>query len=210
MAMGKAKYSPGTPAFMSPEQARGDLAELGPRSDVYNLGATLYCLLTGKAPVEGTDIGAVLKAVPKCEIVAPRSLDPTIDVALEVICLEEISLKAEGRYPTCRALADDVERWAADEPVSAQRDPLVIRLGGWSRRNKTAVAVGVALMVAGIAGLAINSVLVVARRRGRGQFPARKPGRRRHVYPGGREVALAGTTDGAAPARIPPQGTGLL
>src|SRR6202035_2283422 len=52
----------GTPAYMSPEQARGDLEHLGPRSDVYSLGATLYCLLTGKTPLEGDDIGAVLRA----------------------------------------------------------------------------------------------------------------------------------------------------
>ena len=53
----------GTPAYMSPEQARGELYRQGPRSDVYSLGATLYCLLTGKPPFEGDDIGEVLRAV---------------------------------------------------------------------------------------------------------------------------------------------------
>src|SRR5262249_23420889 len=64
----------GTPAYMSPEQAAGELERIGPRSDVYSLGATLYCLLTGKPPLEGEDLGAVLRAIGKGEIPAPRSI----------------------------------------------------------------------------------------------------------------------------------------
>jgi len=68
---------------MSPEQAGGDLENLGPRSDVYSLGATLYCLLTGRPPVESDDVGTVLRAVQKGEFPPPRRLDPAIDPALE-------------------------------------------------------------------------------------------------------------------------------
>ncbi len=69
----------GTPAYMSPEQAVGDLDKLGPGSDVYSLGATLYCLLTGKAPFEGRDLGEVLRQVQKGQFPTPRQLDPSID-----------------------------------------------------------------------------------------------------------------------------------
>src|SRR5262249_48227466 len=82
-ASGSAETLPGsargTPAYMSPEQAGGDLGALGPRSDVYSLGATLYCLLTGKPPFAGDDAGTILRAVQRGEVTPPRSLDPTID-----------------------------------------------------------------------------------------------------------------------------------
>src|SRR6202034_268279 len=85
----------GTPAYMSPEQARGDLDALGPHSDVYSLGATLYFLLTGKAPFEGGDLGTVLRAVQEGDFPAPRQLDPSIDRALEAVCLKAMSRRPE-------------------------------------------------------------------------------------------------------------------
>ena len=90
----------GTPAYMSPEQAAGDLDRLGPRSDVYSLGATLYCLLTGKPPFEGDDVGAMLRAVQQGEFPPPRQLDPSIDQALEAVCLKAMALEPEDRYAT--------------------------------------------------------------------------------------------------------------
>jgi serine/threonine-protein kinase len=139
----------GTPAYMSPEQAVGDLEHLGPRSDVYSLGATLYCLLTGQPPFENDDVGTVLRAVQKGDFVPPRQLDPTIDPALEAVCLKAMALRPEDRYPTPRALAEDIERWTADEPVTARPEPLARRARRWARRNRTAVtAAAVALLVA--------------------------------------------------------------
>ncbi len=127
----------GTPAYMSPEQAAGDLARLGPRSDVYSLGATLYCLLTGKPPFEGVDIAAILRAVQKGEFAPPRKLDPSIDRAMEAICLKAMALKPEDRYATPRALADDIELWLADEPVAGYRERRLERMGRWFRRHRT-------------------------------------------------------------------------
>ena len=129
----------GTPAYMSPEQARGDLATLGPRSDVYSLGATLYCLLTGRPPFASDDAGEVLRMVQRGEFPRPRHLDPSIDPALEAVCLKAMAPNPDDRYASCKALADDIERWTADEPVTAWREPFSRRAGRWARRNRTLV-----------------------------------------------------------------------
>jgi eukaryotic-like serine/threonine-protein kinase len=144
----------GTPSYMSPEQAEGNLDALGPRSDVFSLGATLYCLLTGRPPVTSDDIGAVLQAVQRGEFAAPRRVEPSIDRALEAVCLKAMALKAGERYATPKELAEDIERWMADEPVTAWREPLTRRARRWARRNRTAVAAAVAAVLVALAGTA--------------------------------------------------------
>ena len=144
----------GTPAYMSPEQARGELDRLGPLSDVYSLGATLYCLLTGQPPVAGDDIGGVLGKVQCGQFVPPRSLDATIDRSLEAICLKAMSLDPDNRYETCRSLADDIERWMADEPVTAWREPWSRQARRWARRNRTVVTSLAAAVLVALAGTA--------------------------------------------------------
>jgi len=142
----------GTPAYMNPEQARGDLEHLGPRSDVYSLGATLYRLLTGKPPFEGDAIN-VIEAVQRGAFQPPRSLVPSIDQALEAVCQKAMALDPADRYETPKALAEDVERWMADEPVAAYRESWVRTLTRWLTRHRTGVtAVGAAMLVA-LAGL---------------------------------------------------------
>jgi serine/threonine-protein kinase len=121
---------------MSPEQAHGDLTHLGPRSDVYSLGATLYCLLTGRPPQEGDDIGEVLGRAQRGEFPPPRRLDPSINKALETVCLKAMATRPEDRYPSPRLLADDIERWMADEQVSARPDRPLQALARWSRRHR--------------------------------------------------------------------------
>ena len=150
----------GTPSYMSPEQAAGDLERLGPRSDVYSLGATLYCLLTGKAPFEGYDLGAILRDVQKGIFPPPSQVDPSIDPALEAVCLKAMALKPEDRHATARALADDVDRWAADEPVSAYRDPVHVRVARWARRHRTGVAIGAGVLQTAVVVLAVSTVLL--------------------------------------------------
>jgi serine/threonine-protein kinase len=149
----------GTPAYMSPEQARGELNRLGPGSDVYSLGATLYCLLTGKSPFDGEDISVILRAVQEGRFPPPSRHDPALDKALEAICLKAMAKEPEHRYPTAKALADDLDRWMADEPVTAWREPLSRRARRWARRNRTAVAAAAVALLAGVVGL--SAVLAV-------------------------------------------------
>ncbi len=151
----------GTPAFMSPEQAEGALDRLGPRSDVYSLGATLFYLLTGRPPFLG-DLGAMLGAVKRGDFRPPRHFDPEIDRALEAVCLKAMAHRPEDRYATASAMADDVERWMADEPVSAWREPLLRQARRWARRNRTAVTAAAVALIAGVVGL--SAVLFVQSR----------------------------------------------
>jgi serine/threonine protein kinase len=144
----------GTPAYMSPEQASGDLDALGPRSDVYSLGATLYSLLTGRQPFEGKAL-EILPRVRQGEFPSPRQVASQIDPALEAVCLKAMALKPDDRYENCKALADEVERWMADEPVTAWREPLSRRMQRWARRNRTPMAAAGVALIAGVIGLAV-------------------------------------------------------
>jgi eukaryotic-like serine/threonine-protein kinase len=149
-ASGSAETLPGsalgTPAYMSPEQAEGNVEHLGPRSDVYSLGATLYYLLTGRPPVEG-NVASVLRAVQQGDFKPPRHVDATIDGALEAVCQKAMARRPDDRYASPLALVEDVERWMADERVLAWREPLARRARRWAKRNRTAVtAAGVALL----------------------------------------------------------------
>jgi serine/threonine-protein kinase len=150
----------GTPGYMSPEQAAGDLEALGPRSDVYSLGATLYCLLAGTPPLADSDVDAVLRAVRRGDFPPPRARAPGVDRALEAVCLKAMALAPGDRYGSPRALAEDVERWAADEPVSAYREPWPARLGRWARRHRPAVAAAAALLVTALIALGASNVLI--------------------------------------------------
>jgi tetratricopeptide (TPR) repeat protein/tRNA A-37 threonylcarbamoyl transferase component Bud32 len=156
-ASGSAETLPGsalgTPAYMSPEQAEGDLEHLGPRSDVYSLGAALYCLLTGKPPFAG-DAVEVIPRVQRGDFPPPRAIDPSLDRALEAICRKAMAKRPEDRYGSCRALAEDLERWMADEPVSAYREPLSARARRWARHHRTGVTGAAAALLAGVIGLA--------------------------------------------------------
>lgn len=129
----------GTPAYMSPEQARGDSYLVDRRSDVYSLGVLLYELLTGKPPFEGNST-LLLHQIQSQDPRAPRSLDKTISLDLETICLKCLAKLPDDRYATARELAADLQRFLANEPITARSVSLAERCARWTRRNPIVAA----------------------------------------------------------------------
>jgi serine/threonine-protein kinase len=141
----------GTPGYMSPEQAGGRIDELSARSDVYSLGATLYAILTGRPPFIDADLPSLLRQVERGEFPSPRQIRRWVGPALDAVCLKAMALQAENRYDSPRAMAEDIEHWLADEPVSAHRENRSERLARWLRRHRTwARAAAVALFLVAV------------------------------------------------------------
>jgi serine/threonine-protein kinase len=155
----------GTPAYMSPEQAEGRLEALGPATDVYGLGVTLYVVLTGRAPFHGENVAEILARVRRGEFARPRSVKSSVPNALEAICLKAMAKEQSDRYSSPRALAEDIERWLADKPAAAYPEPLPDRLGRWVRKHQTLVTstAAVLFMAACAAGLVAGQRSVHAR-----------------------------------------------
>jgi hypothetical protein len=141
---------------MSPEQAAGQLEQLGPATDIYGLGATLYHILAGQPPFKGLPAD-VLQQVARSDFPPPRSINPEVPRALEAICLKAMALKPADRYAGARHLADDLEHWLADEPVVAAPDALGERLSRLGRKHKSYIraAVGALVLIAVVSLVAV-------------------------------------------------------
>ena len=150
----------GTPAYMPPEQAAGRLDELGPASDVYSLGATLYHLLTGQPPFQGKNYVEILRAVQNGDFVEPLKLNDNIAKPLNAVCVKAMSLAPADRYSNPQELAADVEKFLADEPIDAFREPIAVRAKRAIRNHPRAVGSLAASLVLGlIASVTISTVL---------------------------------------------------
>ena len=141
----------GTPAYMSPEQARGEVVDA--RSDVYSLGATLYEALTGEPPFRGT-AGSVLRQVIDTDPRAPRRINSALPRDLETICLKAMAREPATRYPAARDLADDLGRLQRGETILARPAGVLERVWRFARRRPLIAGLAASLAVVSLTGFA--------------------------------------------------------
>src|SRR5262249_19643208 len=120
----------------------------------------LYEVLTGRPPFTGVGIRETLRQVQEEQPAPPRTVCPAAPPALEAVCLRALAKKHADRYPSARALAREVQRWLADEPVGAHREPLPARVVRWARRHKSAASGLAALLVTAVVALSVSSALL--------------------------------------------------
>ncbi|MEJ7590077.1 MAG: serine/threonine-protein kinase [Planctomycetaceae bacterium] len=125
----------GSPSYMPPEQARGDLSSVSPRSDLYSLGAILYQMLTARPPfVAERALDTVLQVINN-DPVPPGKLQPSLPVDIETICMKALQKDPAARYPSCAELAADLRRFINGEPILARPVSRLERGWRWCRRN---------------------------------------------------------------------------
>ena len=143
----------GTPFYMSPEQVHGRRTKIGPRTDVYSCGATLYEALTMRRPFEGDTGQVVMRKILDEDPPDPRTLRSRVPRDLAVICRKAMEKAPARRYATAAALAEDLRRFLDDEPIHARPPSRLVRAGKWVRRNAVLTSAGAVFLVAFVAVL---------------------------------------------------------
>lgn len=143
----------GTPSYMAPEQASGKKGVITVAVDIYSLGAILYEMLTGRPPFKGPTRMATVRQVLTERPIPPRQLNPRIDRDLESICLKCLEREPQHRYASAEALAEDLERWLAGEPILAAPRPWWYRTLKWMKRRPTMAALVAATALVTALGL---------------------------------------------------------
>ena len=148
-----------TPQYASPEQIRGDEEEVRAASDIYSLGATLYKVVTGGVPVRKATHGEIRSAVLSGEIDSPRERHRSVPRPLDAIVRKAMSLDPADRYGSGLRLAEDIEAYLADQPISAQPDPPLGRLLRVMRQDLTGVIATIVALALLASGLIVLSVV---------------------------------------------------
>jgi hypothetical protein len=152
----------GTPAYSAPEQVLNRTADIGPATDTYALGVSLYELLTGRVPFASGSTPEILRAVAEQEPVTVRRLVPNCPRDLETVCLKCLQKDPRKRYRSADELADDLHRFLADEPIAARPVGRLERLGRWARRHPSMA--GLLTAVFGLLTLvAVGAVIAAVR-----------------------------------------------
>ncbi|MGP0064580.1 MAG: serine/threonine-protein kinase [Isosphaeraceae bacterium] len=154
-----AGIAPGTPAFMAPEQVDGHAGSFGPQTDVFALGCTLYALLTGRSPFQGSSVVETLDLVRSRDPVPPRNLVPGISRDLETIVLQCLRKDMRSRYASAADLADDLRRWLDGFPIVARPMGPAERTVRWCARSPAVASLLVFLAVTIAASLVSLAVL---------------------------------------------------
>jgi tetratricopeptide (TPR) repeat protein len=151
----------GTPTYMSPEQAAGEITRIGKASDIWALGAILYEMLTGRPPFRGTGVWDTIAQVLTQDPVPVRRLQPRCPRDLETVCHKCLEKSPEKRYSTAAAMADDLDRYLDGRPVLARRAGPAERAFKWARRSPLQAALGMVAAVCLVMFVAV--VLLQAR-----------------------------------------------
>jgi tRNA A-37 threonylcarbamoyl transferase component Bud32/tetratricopeptide (TPR) repeat protein len=159
----------GTPGYMSPEQAAGKTDQIDARTDIYGLGAILYCMLTGQPPHKGATPAAIIAQVLEQDAVPPHVLRPGVDRDLETICLKCLERNASQRYPTAAALGDEFQRLIDGDPIHARPISSTARLVRSLRRHPLIASLTAATALLLMAVAAIGYVLSESHARGKKQ-----------------------------------------
>lgn len=146
----------GTPAYMSPEQARGEVSQLDRRTDIYSLGATLYLMATGRPPVSGSNPLEIISAISIQDVLPLRAVRLDIPKDLEAITLKCLEKDRSKRYDSARALAEDLDRFLAAEPVLARPTGLMYRLQRKLLKYKELAIIGAAALVVVVVALGMT------------------------------------------------------